>query len=980
MEKNDGINLNKRDINFHCLLNKINHKPIIMSSIYSFTQNRPFILLHLISNDIELKSSLKNTLDKTNKINDLSSELNNNLNNYIIYRKIKENIEFKLTQNKFQNFQFNPNLNSLIQKHNSINDKNIYEKELTFIQDYSSLIDNDKVITNFIDKQYLLKRKKILELYYLSYANSDLNQKNLYFKIKKKYIKDKDYLLNNYEYLMNKINASFFNKKIEVQIKLQKNIEDLILKGKNKDIFKIITYYDYVFSPNSIIISYFTNVLDNKEKKLIFLDNFFHYLLIDKYSINNKDLNEILKYGFDKYPYTTREYHNLIQKEIKNKFKKDGYNLYIENRNQSIITEILKDYYFKNYYDQQKLISLCFDCLSTLDNLYFYNLPKEENTINNNINNIDMSNNNYLDEEYLNYIENSSLKQKICLICLIDRYKYCNNTNNIINHNIYKLHFTLFSNSSFDELFMFKDIPIKDIYKIFITYFLSIKNYKNIEEVSFGDEFFLNKNQFFTYNNKYYQSIISYLIDQYLINSLHLNNKEKSILEDIKTKRIELKEDKLDNIYEQYKIIYGFNKLFPNLESKKILELFYINDIINNDINNKNNHKYKIIMINFEKSLINKDINIIFENVYNYCLNNLKNNLNNIEIMVFINLNISIMNGGKIYKNINLKNKFDILPNLKEFCINNSNINERDNNILNGLNELKIFNKFEHIYIGYDSEDNLIFYRNGKNMIKSIDLLDLFNIFNNKLVKLRLKLEKIDILFNSDKSILKISNLNNINNDSNNNNNNEINFYNYPLRYLSDFIKNTNTINELIIEGFDFIFEEIQNNNVKKLNINFNDYNKLINYNLDTFNNNNCMIEEDVNLTQKFPKLEEIKIGNIENEKFVFNKLFQINNFSNNIKSINIITYHNFKFWEKDIKIEIISRNTSKENINFKKELDYESNEENEEEEEDEENDNNNDDNDDLFLNKYLDIIDEDNPIVSKGFNKKRKQKNDRKN
>jgi len=262
-------------------------------------------------------------------------------------------------------------------------------------------------------------------------------------------------------------------------------------------------------------------------------------------------------------------------------------------------------------------------------------------------------------------------------------------------------------------------------------------------------------------------------------------------------------------------------------------------------------------------------------------------------------------------------------------------------------------------------------------MIKSIDLLDLFNIFNNKLVKLRLKLEKIDILFNSDKSILKISNLNNINNESNNN---EINFNNYPLRYLSDFIKNTNTINELIIEGFDFIFEEIQNNNVKKLNINFNDYNKLINYNLDTFNNNNCMIEEDVNLTQKFPKLEEIKIGNIENEKFVFNKLFQINNFSNNIKSINIITYHNFKFWEKDIKIEIISRNTSKENINFKKELDYESNEENEEEEEDEENDNYNDDNDDLFLNKYLDIIDEDNPIVSKGFNKKRKQKNDRKN
>ena len=37
------------------ILNKIQHKPIIMESIYSFSQNRPYILLHLISNDDSLK-------------------------------------------------------------------------------------------------------------------------------------------------------------------------------------------------------------------------------------------------------------------------------------------------------------------------------------------------------------------------------------------------------------------------------------------------------------------------------------------------------------------------------------------------------------------------------------------------------------------------------------------------------------------------------------------------------------------------------------------------------------------------------------------------------------------------------------------------------------------------------------------------------------------------------------------------------------
>jgi len=417
---------------------------------------------------------------------------------------------------------------------------------------------------------------------------------------------------------------------------------------------------------------------------------------------------------------------------------------------------------------------------------------------------------------------------------------------------------------------MFNKIPINDIYNIFIGYFLSIKNFENIEEVSFGDEFFMNKNQFFYYNDEYYQSIASYLIDQYLINCKIINNKGNSILGNIKTKKLEMNEEKLNNIYERFKIIYGFNKLFPNLENKKLLELSYVNDIKNNNIDNIYiNCNYKIIIIDFNNMSLKEDINIIIENIKDFILKNLQNQLNNIEMISFININLITEDNNKI----NLKNNFYFLPNLKEFFINNNNNNTKYT-IPNNICESKLFDKFEYMYLGYDEKDNLIFYRNGKNIIKSIDILDLFNIFNNKIRKLNLKYENIDIILNSDKSILKI-----INQNYNNDGNNLDNIYNYSLSNLSDFIYNQNNLNELIIKGFDFTFEEIQNKNIKKLSINFNENNIFVNYNINLSQINHLKLDIDLNLIQKFPQLEEINIGNIKNEKFLFNKLFINRNF-----------------------------------------------------------------------------------------------------
>ena len=111
---------------------------------------------------------------------------------------------------------------------------------------------------------------------------------------------------------------------------------------------------------------------------------------------------------------------------------------------------------------------------------------------------------------------------------------------------------------------MFYNIPVKEIYSIFLNYFVNIKSYKKIKRISFGDEFLMNKNQFLSYNDKYYQSIISYLIDQFFFD----NQNSKNDLKDVNLEEIVLNDYKLKNYYERLKIFYGFNKIFPNLTKK----------------------------------------------------------------------------------------------------------------------------------------------------------------------------------------------------------------------------------------------------------------------------------------------------------------------------------------------------------------------------------------------------------------------------
>ena len=341
---------------------------------------------------------------------------------------------------------------------------------------------------------------------------------------------------------------------------------------------------------------------------------------------------------------------------LKKKIKEHGLDLYKHNKEISMVRKIL---YPNSYEDNnlnikfENIIDLCFNYLSSEDNLYLYNLPKGQ------IDNLEDTKYDYLDEKYLNYLQENNVKQKIILICIIDRYKYSEFINNISYPYINQLHFNLFD--EVNELFMFYNLPINEIYNIFVTYFITIKNYENIKKISFGDEFVINKNQFISYNDEYYQSIISYLIDQYMLN---FNNSKENFLEKINLEEIILNDERLDNIYERFKILYGFNKMFPNLKNKNVLELKFKN--ISDDKFNINFCNYKIIIIDFCNISID-DINIIIDKINIFILNKLSKN--NIEIIYFNNFQLSEKNGSNI---INI-NKFTSLPNLKEFFINNNN-------------------------------------------------------------------------------------------------------------------------------------------------------------------------------------------------------------------------------------------------------------------------------------------------------------------
>jgi len=859
MEKNilnNNLSIEEKRLIFSCnktfILNKIKHKPIILESIYSFAFKRPYIILALISSDINLKLQMKKIFDKSKRNNDLSTELNNNINLYIKYRNYLEKI---------------------IDKFNEEN-------------------------SNKNEKIYKIMQRPIIEENF--FDNINVNS----------FIRNHE---NSYSILSKKTNLF-----------------------KNDELFEVLNNFKYSEKEN------FLKYLKNQGKVGLFLEAV--------YSIDKYFFEQFLKFNFEfnNYPTFTKKYRNYCKNEVEKNILEEGMEDNKKYKEISITKNILSiikidNDNLKDNNENIQIEKFLFDYLTSLEKVSLYNLPYDSN----------------LDNKYLKYISNINIKQGIGLVCIVDRFNYSQFIDAITYPYITSLHFVLFSKKNFDDRFMYYNIPVSNLYNIYMNYLTIIKHSENIKQISFGEEFFINKNQFISYNDTYYQSIISYLIDQYMKNA---SNKSEPFLLEINLEDIILNEDKLDNIYERFKILYGFNKMFPNLKNKKLLYIKY-NDIINNNNGNLTNNKYKIILIDFINEQIT-DLNKAIEIINSFISKN-KYIFTNVEILSFYNFNLIDIDTSKINSNNNNENisyHFDCLPGLKELFINNSN-ESLNNNIISKNDKFHIkCDKFSYLYLGYDSNDNLIFYRNGTNQIKSIDLLDLFNSFNKRITKLCLVYENITIISNKSNSELKIINKFN----------NENKFYIYPLKNLSDFIYNYNYCKVLIIQGFDFAFNELINKDIQKLYINFikndkmnqfYDYKYNLNDEIDKYN-----IRDDINLKFIFPNLEELHIGHINDEKNFYKKLLNINNDIN--ISIIISSNENLQIFKKFNNVNVIYHNTIKSYNKINDNFEYE------EEDDNEKNDNENnerDEEDNLFYDKFGD---EDNIIVNQVKIKNKKYKN----
>ena len=146
--------------------------------------------------------------------------------------------------------------------------------------------------------------------------------------------------------------------------------------------------------------------------------------------------------------------------------------------------------------------------------------------------------------------------------------------------------------------------------------------------------------------------------------------------------------------------------------------------------------------------------------------------------------------------------------------------------------------------------------------------------------------------------------------------------------------------------------------------IKFINYKYKFNDKIDKYN-----IHDDINLKFNFPNLEDLHIGNINNEKNFYKKLLNINNDIN--ISIIISCNENLQTFKKYSNVNVIYQNSIKSFNKINKDFEYED----DDKDENYENENNeSDEEDNLFYDKFND---DDNIVVNqvKIKNKKFKKK-----
>ena len=609
-------------------------------------------------------------------------------------------------------------------------------------------------------------------------------------------------------------------------------------------------------------------VLISRDKELVKkLNSIFNKVSKTSSGLDKEFINNLLKYSkirelnyFIEKTYKKIQTQNITYNSLKDKYKFSFINYLFDK-----IKKLLK--YNFEMIDEDMIKGLIYGFYSTLDNAVLTFLPQKNQYLDGNYISITARQIMHSDEKYKN-------RQRIKLMILFDENYFFNNIYYTIKFkNIEEIE--IIFKPQFEELYT-KNNHLLHIY--LNNYLSKIDHLDCISKINFHN---------ILCENELYQSILGYLFDNYFSEKNEDILQQLRLMTNLKSINIEMT---FLYIYEKIKLYYYIYEIFPSLN------IFTSNKKFISEVSFSYNLNNKILIINNNNVPLNSQKLL---NFIDFMMNN-----NDIEFIFIINHNKLIIEDEK--KEDEKENKTINISKIREFTF----INEKNDDIKNLMNKFT-FNKDENyrVYEGYDKDKNLIYYRVGETQIQSFDLIDLFK-FNKNIENIDFIKEEIIAKFNNDKNKLEI-----IYNGKKKNDliTDKINFF--AIKNFSKFIKYQNNLIELTINRFDVDLNDIVNDNIKTLNIN---YEK----NLTTLEYFTSDTNEKIN---SFKNLVNINIGSKDSHQV--SKILRTKEMTSIFKGANLIFASNpdintiskltkkFKKNKKLLNIDILQTNNEQEEI-----------------------------------------------------------------
>ena len=168
---------------FNSILQKINHKPLIVSNIFSYVKDQPYKFMSLIEKDLMLKNSINSHFYNTKKNNLLSKELNENTQLIKAFSQMQINIRqnqknpmnLKNT-NDFEYFAINNKIDPSFIVYKSLYYLDIIKEENN--NKKNSINPSNSAITEITCNE--IKKQKNIQMAYLPYENNEYKDSALF--------------------------------------------------------------------------------------------------------------------------------------------------------------------------------------------------------------------------------------------------------------------------------------------------------------------------------------------------------------------------------------------------------------------------------------------------------------------------------------------------------------------------------------------------------------------------------------------------------------------------------------------------------------------------------------------------------------------------------------------------------------------------------------------------------------------------------